>query len=149
MKSAFGFQMMKQSLTDAIALSKKQLSDATSTKAMQEESAGQAQGELVEMKKTKVADSMYLKSLTSECEETAKAWEERQKSASDEIAAIDKAKEILQSRVKAMLQSSTDSVADGADTADDGDGFRRRNRPVREDQGAHRRHDREAHRGGE
>merc|ERR1719379_1027115 len=121
MKSGFGFQMMKQSLTDAIALSKKQLGDATSTKAMQEEAAGQAQGELVETKKTKVADSMYLKSLTSECEETAKAWEERQKSASDEIAAIDKAKEILQSRVKAMLQSSTDNGADGADAADDGE----------------------------
>merc|ERR550514_589575 len=113
--------MMKQSLVDAIAVSKKGLSDATSTKAMLSEEAGEAEGELVETKKTKVADQMYLKSLTTECQETARAWEERQKSASDEMAAIDKAKEILQSRVKAMLQFSNDSVADGADTADDGE----------------------------
>merc|ERR1719420_256503 len=112
---------MKQSLTDAITLSKKSLSNAKTTKSVLSEEAGAAQGELVETKKTKVADQTYLKSLTVECEETARAWEERQKSASDEIAAIDKASDILQSRVKAMLQSSTDSVADGADTEDDGE----------------------------
>merc|ERR550514_1111784 len=106
--------MMKQSLVDAIAVSKKGLSDATSTKALLSEEAGEAEGELVETKKTKVADSIYLKSLTTECKETARAWEERQKSASDEIAAIDKAKEILQSRVKAMLQVGGDGGSDDA-----------------------------------
>merc|ERR1719160_582003 len=112
---------MKQSLTDAITLSKTSLSKAKTTKSVLSEEAGAAQGELVETKKTKVADQTYLKSLTVECEETARAWEERQKSASDEIAAIDKASDILQSRVKAMLQSSTDNGADGADAADDGE----------------------------
>merc|ERR1719387_2147237 len=104
MKSNFQFQMIKQSLEDGMRLSKTKLSDASASKATMEEEIGKASGEMVEAKKTKMADSMYLSSLQNECEDTAEAWEERQKSAAAECAAIDKAKDILQSRVKAMLQ---------------------------------------------
>merc|ERR1719453_808458 len=48
---------------------------------------------------------MYLKGLTHECEMAAADWADRQKSANDEISAINKAIEILQAGVKAMLQA--------------------------------------------
>merc|ERR1719316_692966 len=104
MKANHNFKMMTQSLTDAIALSKSKLSDAQSTKASLGETSGKADGELAETKKTKIADEIYLKNHKQDCESAAKEWAARQKSANDEIAAIEKAKEILTSRVKVLTQ---------------------------------------------
>merc|ERR1719160_1417969 len=85
-------------------LSKKKLSDSQATKASLTESSGKASGELAEAKKTKVADELYLDNLKLECSQAAKEWAERQTSANGEIAAIEKAKEILQSKVKVLVQ---------------------------------------------
>jgi hypothetical protein len=45
-----------------------------------------------------------LKALTTECDNAATAWETRQTEASAEMEAIEKAKEILSSRVKVFIQ---------------------------------------------
>merc|ERR1719399_1699397 len=66
-----------------------------------------ANTKLVETKKSKAADEEYAGTLKTECETKAAAWAERQKSAKAEMGAIDKAKEILVSGVKAFVQLSS------------------------------------------
>merc|ERR1719428_2713410 len=104
MKSAHNSQMMIQSLTDAVTLAKSKTSDATATKAALSESSGKASGELAEVKKAKVADMFYLDNLKQECAAAAGEWADRQASAKGEIAALDKAKEILTAKVKVLVQ---------------------------------------------
>merc|ERR1719162_2641399 len=58
----------------------------------------------------KDADSTKLKDLVSECDSAASAWEHRQKEAAAEMAAIEKAKEILASRVTVFLQAKVKEV---------------------------------------
>merc|ERR1719456_344694 len=131
MKANHNYEMMTASLKSALDLSKSKLSDCQATKAGLTESSGKAQGELAETKKSKLADSMYLDNLKQECEQAAKEWAERKKSASGEIAAIEKAKEILQSKVKVLVQFPED---DGA-PADDAQQAATRRRLVDELQG--------------
>jgi len=104
MKEKHNFQMMAQSLTDAITVCKEKLSAAKSSIATYTEEMGKAKGELEETTKTKAADVAYLDSLKLECSETAAAWEERQKSAKEEMAVIEKAKSVLAAGVKVFVQ---------------------------------------------
>merc|ERR1719235_2233384 len=104
MKEKHNFQMMAQSLTDAITVCKEKLSAAKSSIAAYTEETGKAKGELTETTKTKAADTTYLESLKSECSETTAAWEERQKSAKEEMAVIEKAKAVLAAGVKVFVQ---------------------------------------------
>jgi len=129
MKGNHNFQMMTQSLKDGISLSQGKLSDAKSTTASLAESSGKAQGELAEVKKTKMADMNYLHELKKDCEAAASGWADRQKSANGEIAAIEKAKEILSSRVKVLTQLSINDPYDGA-PEDDSDQASTRHRLV-------------------
>jgi len=120
MQEQHAFEMMKMSMDDAISLLKKKVGDATSEKSALAEQAAQAEGEKAETEKTKAADEAFLKALTTDCAATAKGWEDRKKSAADEMAAIDKAKEILATGVTAMLQvkKKGDDLT-GQETADD------------------------------
>merc|ERR1719316_2636644 len=72
---------------------------------MAEESKATAEGDLAETSKTKAADEEYSATLKTECETAASEWAARQASAKEEMAAIDKAKEILVSGVVAFMQS--------------------------------------------
>merc|ERR1719453_800236 len=110
MKSQHNFQMMTMSLEGAMNLLKEKLSEAQSLKASLSEESGKAKGEMGETRESMRADKTYLTTLTHECEQTAAEWVDRQKSAKEEMAAIEKAKAIL-SDVKAMLQSGM--VIDG------------------------------------
>merc|ERR1719262_33458 len=80
---------------------------ATKSKASAEESKATAEGDLAETKKTKAADEEYSANLKTECETAASEWAARQESAKAEMAAIDKAKEILVSGVVALVQSGS------------------------------------------
>merc|ERR1719261_573685 len=84
MKQQHNFDMMAQSLTDAIAISKEKISEAKHLMATTKEETGKAKAELTETTATKAADTKFLESLTLECSEAATAWEERQKSAAGE-----------------------------------------------------------------
>merc|ERR1719171_1114853 len=104
MKEEHNFQMMAQSLNDAITNIKEKLSAAKSSIATYSEENGKAKGELETTTKTKAADTAFLETLKQECTETAASWEERQKSAKEEMAVIEKAKSILAAGVKVFVQ---------------------------------------------
>merc|ERR1719316_2674733 len=95
MKEAHNHDMMVQSLTDGLSNLKDKLSIAKSTIASTAQASGKAKEELIETKSTMAADKAYLESLTAECKETAESWADRQKSAKEEMAVIEKAKSIL------------------------------------------------------
>merc|ERR1719478_334285 len=100
------FKMVEQGLNGEIEHGKDKLSSATKAKAAAEETQSKAEGDLAETTKTKAADEEYSSTLKTECETTAHEWAERQKSAKEEMGAIDKAKEILATGVTALSQVS-------------------------------------------
>merc|ERR1719316_349313 len=121
MKKQHNFDMMAQSLNDALSNCKEKLSNAKSSIAAMTEENGKARGELEETKKTKAADEEYLASLTQECSSTAAAWAERQKEAAEEMAVIEKAKSILVDRVKVFVQVKGKTAATATKKGDDDD----------------------------
>merc|ERR1719399_1773157 len=104
MGEAHNFKVLEQGLNGEIEHGKEKLSAATSAKSAAAEAQSTAEGDLAETSKTKAADEEYSSNLKTECEETASSWAERQKSAKEEMGAIDKAKEILVSGVTAFSQ---------------------------------------------
>jgi len=109
MESKHNYDMVKMSLEQEIKNLKGQLASATQTKASTGEALGKAKGDLASVEKSKAADEESLSATKMECESTASAWAQRQKDAAGETAAIEKAKEILASGVKAFIQTSVRS----------------------------------------
>merc|ERR1719478_1430398 len=107
MADAHEFKMLEQSLSKEISHSQSKLSAATKAKAAAEETQSPSEGDLVATKKTKAADEEYSTTLKTECETAASEWAARQESAKAEMAAIDKASEILASGVTALVQVRT------------------------------------------
>merc|ERR1719183_687841 len=107
MEAAHAYAMIKQSLEDEIAVAKKQLSEATLTRSTTTEELNTAQASLGETKTTLEADEKYLEELKQSCTTKATEWAARQKQASEETAAIEKAKGILSEGVKVLLQTSS------------------------------------------
>merc|ERR1719238_147686 len=109
MNAKFDFDMLKQKLEDAVAVGNKELGETKTAKAA-------AEGEL-ETADTGVADdSKKLNDLQQECMTKASDYETSQHSRSEELAALDKAKSILQektggaaSRAYSFLQLKTES----------------------------------------
>merc|ERR1719355_487743 len=71
---------------------------------MNEQAKEEASGKLIETQKSKAADEEYAGTLKTECESKAAEWEARQKSAAEEMGAIEKAKTILVDGVTAFVQ---------------------------------------------
>merc|ERR1719160_316175 len=92
MGDAQNFAMLEQGLNDEIKHGGDKLSTAKSSKGANEESKASASGKLVETEKSKAADEEYAGTLKTECEAKASEWEARQKSATEEMGAIEKAK---------------------------------------------------------
>jgi hypothetical protein len=107
MSDGHGFEMLKSALEDEISHGNDKLSTATSGKAAAAQSLEEANAKKVETVKSKAADEEYAGTLKTECETKASEWEERQKSATGEMGAIDKAKEILVGGVKAFVQTKS------------------------------------------
>jgi chromosome segregation ATPase len=106
MEAAHAFAMLKQGLEDEIKVAKKQLSEATQTRSTTEEEQYSAETTLSETEETLAADEKYLEELKQSCSMKATEWAARQKQASEETAAIEKAKEVLSDGVKVFLQTS-------------------------------------------
>merc|ERR1719207_513045 len=68
------------------------------------EEKAKAEEEKADAEASKAADEKSLEETTQECEATSAAWATRQKEAAAEMAAIEKAKEILAARVTVLLQ---------------------------------------------
>merc|ERR1719262_1265876 len=107
MTDAHEFKMLDQSLSGEVSHNEGKLSDAKKAKAGAEETLATSEEDLVATKKTKAADEEYSAGLKTECETAASEWAERQESAKAEMAAIDKASEILASGVTALVQMNT------------------------------------------
>merc|ERR1719217_589210 len=107
MSDAQTFAMLEQGLKDEIAHGGDKLSTAKSSKGMNEEAKATASGKLVETEKSKASDEEYAGTLKTECESKSAEWEARQKSATEEMGAIEKAKTILVDGVKAFVQVSS------------------------------------------
>merc|ERR1719156_148386 len=105
MADAHEFKMLEQSLSGEISHNSDKTATATKAKAGAEESQATAEGDLAKTTKTKAADEEYSSTLKTECELAASEWATRQASAKEEMAAIDKAKEILVSGVVAFMES--------------------------------------------
>jgi len=121
MSDAQNFAMVESGLKDEIAHGGEKLSTAKSSKAMNEEAKATASGKLVETEKSKAADEEYAGTLKTECESKAAEWEARQKSATEEMGAIEKAKDILVSGVKAFVQTKTKTRRWNPDDDDEDD----------------------------
>merc|ERR1719265_3048212 len=120
MKGAHNFGMMKQSITDQLTLCEEKLSDQKSLVASLTEGMGKATGENAEVAKSKMSDTVYVDTLKGECSEAADEWAMKQKSAKDEMAAIDKAKSILADKVKVFfVQTGNKGPEDGAEDDDE------------------------------
>merc|ERR1719456_703543 len=104
MKDHHNYELLKLGLEDEVKLNNRKLSDAKAGKSAAAEALAKAQGELAEVSKAKAADQEYKTQLELECGEKAQEWAARQKSAAEELAAVDKAKEILETGVKAFVQ---------------------------------------------
>jgi hypothetical protein len=104
MSDAQTFAMLEQGLKDEIAHGEDKLSTAKKSMATSTEMKSDASAKLVDTEKSKAADEEYASTLKTECETKASGWEARQKSATAEMGAIEKAKEILVGGVKAFVQ---------------------------------------------
>merc|ERR1719198_818712 len=99
--------MLESNLESEISHNAEKTATATKAKASAEESQATAEGDLAETTKTKAADEDYSSTMKTECELAADEWAARQASAKEEMAAIDKAKEILVSGVVAFVQQGS------------------------------------------
>merc|ERR1719386_571280 len=107
MSDAQTFAMLEGGLNDEISHGGDKLSTAKKSKGMNEQAKADASQKLVETTKSKAADEEYASTLKTECESKASAWEARQKSATEEMGAIEKAKTILVEGVTAFAQVSS------------------------------------------
>jgi chromosome segregation ATPase len=88
----------------AIALANANVDDAKKEKARLMQEKATASDELGEVKASLAADSKSLQETQHECQEEAVAWEGKVKEATAEMAAIEKAKQILAERVTVLIQ---------------------------------------------
>jgi hypothetical protein len=95
-------QMM--SLKQAIALAENSVDDAKKEKSRLSQEKAEAEGEKADVEASKAADEKSLEETKLECDQTSVAWATRQKEAQAEMSAIEKAKEILASRVTVLIQ---------------------------------------------
>jgi len=106
MEAKHEFDMVRQSLENEIGQKKEKLGQVKHNKAAADQAKAAAAGEKATTEKTKAEDAAYLSTLQRDCQQKAVEWEERLKSAKGEIGALDKATEILQAGVKALIQVS-------------------------------------------
>jgi predicted nucleic acid-binding Zn-ribbon protein len=119
MKAQHSYEMLKQSLNMELDAMNKRMSQATTEKAGLEEAHASAEEQLASTQKTMVDDKKYLEELKQSCSMKAQEWATRQKDAAGELAAIAKAKEVLESGVKVFLQVSNKAKAHERDESDD------------------------------
>merc|ERR1719316_259225 len=119
MKANHEYEMLKQNLEMQISTMKKRMSEATTEKSGLEDAKATAEEELSTTKKTLADDEKYVEELKQSCSMKAQEWATRQKDAAGELAAIAKAKEVLESGVKVFLQVSTKAKAHATDASDE------------------------------
>jgi len=122
-KAVQDFNMLEQSLNNGITVGNDQISTAKSALGLTTEELNKAKADLGETEASKAADEKTLAELKKSCEEAAANWAARQESASAEMAAINKAIEVLSEGVRVLLQTKSTkrskNVLDQYDDSDD------------------------------
>lgn len=126
MKEQHNYDMMAQSLHDALALFKDKLSSAKHQRSAAGEALGKAKADSTETQSSKTADESALASLSSECKQAAADWDDRQASAKGEMAAIEKAKSILTAGVRVFFVQEGAKQPGDADQDSQNDMIRRK-----------------------
>jgi len=109
------------SLKQAIALAENSVDDAKKEHSRLSQEKAEAEEEKVDVEASKAADEKSLEETKLECDQTSVAWAERQKEAAAEMAAIEKAKEILASRVTVLIQVTLRAKSHSTNDDDDSD----------------------------
>lgn len=114
------FEMLVQDLKAQIGEAEQDASDKARVKAKKQEAAASAKGDLEETIKGKEADTRYLDDLRSTCAKKEDEFKNRQDLRSEELEAISKALEVIQSEavsgaaarnLPSMVQGATSFVA--------------------------------------
>merc|ERR1719486_468444 len=93
MNSKFDYDMLKQKLEDMMANGEKVMDETKKAKAAAEEAKATATGELETASKTLSEGESHLKDLQQECMAKAEEYETSQHSRSEELTALEAAKE--------------------------------------------------------
>merc|ERR1719327_2233648 len=120
-QATMSFEMVKGALTSELKNTEDKLATAKTSAAAAAEAEGKAKGELTATTSAKAADEEYASTLKSECEIKATEWATRQKDATEEMAVIAKAKDILVGGVKAFVQVKSVSKKSDFDSDDEDD----------------------------
>jgi chromosome segregation ATPase len=125
---AHDFKMIESGLTAEIAHDNEKVAAAKGALTGAQQALGAAELDLAAATKTKAVDTDYSSSLKMECALTAREWDARQASGKEEMAAIDKASEILMTGVVAFAQVGvkTKLLSDDDDDADESSSVRSR-----------------------
>jgi septal ring factor EnvC (AmiA/AmiB activator) len=107
MQSKHAYELLKQSLTDAMAVGEKEIAEAQAAKGAAAENQAKAQGNLSKTQASKKADEDYVATLENDCSNKAAEWSARQQQANAEIAALTKGAEVLQGGVKVFVQKKS------------------------------------------
>merc|ERR1719182_1379859 len=97
MNAKFNYQTLYQELTNNVEEATASSELKTKVKAERGEDEAKAKGDLAVEEKDKAADSSYLEDLITECDAKSKDFESRQMLRMEELEAIGKAIEIIQS----------------------------------------------------
>merc|ERR1719335_1179754 len=108
-KAVNDFDMLAQSLNNGITVASDKISTAKSAAGLTTEELNKAKEDLGTTESSKAADEKALAELKHDCENAAAAWAERQESARAEMAAINKAIEVLSEGVRVLLQTGSKS----------------------------------------
>jgi len=127
MQDQHAYELVRSGLNDEIAHNNDKLSTATEAKAATEQALQEANESTGVTQRSKAADEQYTATLKMECQGAAREWEERERSAHAELAAISKAKDILVGGVTAFAQLSIhDSRSHLSQVGDGGDATRQK-----------------------
>jgi hypothetical protein len=117
MKAKHAYEMLAQSLSDAVSVAEKDAANAQSNQSSASEAKAKAEGNLAATQASKAADEKYSARLDEQCKAKASEWAARQKSGAAEIKAISEAKDVLQGGVKVSLAQTSMSVVKSKDSS--------------------------------
>merc|ERR550514_1614346 len=95
MNAKHAFELLAQSLNDALKVDNKVMAETKQAKAAAEETKATAEGDLARTQKLLAETSKALKELGADCQQKAADWEVSQKSRAEELQALTDARNII------------------------------------------------------
>ena len=111
METKHAFDMEALTLTDSVKYAERERNEKAATLSDHKAAAGEAKGTLEQVSAEKAEDEKYLSDLESQCRLKAEAFASRQQMREEEIAAIQQAIEIIESKVSGRADKYLPSLA--------------------------------------